>query len=760
MKTCDHITAFTTRCLRLSGRVQGVGFRPFVSRSAQQFGITGSVCNRGGEVEIVAQGHAAQLDGFLHHLLTEPPPMAKPVLSADQFIDAPQHDQFTILASQSDAADTIQMPLDQPLCDSCLRELSDPSDRRYRYPFINCTQCGPRYTIIERFPYDRTNTSMAGFPLCPGCEDEYLDSGERRYHAEPIACPDCGPVLQYQAGDELIAGNDDSLNAAVTALRSGAIVAVKGIGGYHLMCDARNESAVLRLRQRKQRPGKPLAVMFPWRGSSGTGALSREVETTRVEQERLLSPERPIVLCRCHKECTLAPSIAPGLNEVGALLPYSPLHHLLLDQFDGPLVATSGNVSGEPVLSDNDEAQQRLANVADAFLLHNRPILHPVDDSLYRTIAGVTRPLRLGRGNAPLELKLPFPLPHPVLAVGGHLKNTVALAWGDRIVLSPHIGDLDSPRGMTLFEETIAHLQQLYGITAGAVICDAHPDYISSRWAGNCGLPRTSVLHHHAHASALYGEHHGEGDWLLFTWDGSGFGGTKSLWGGESFVGKPGNWQHFSSLVPFPLPGGEKAARQPWRSALALCWEAGHEWSQVGIDTSLLQFAWQHRLNTPPSSAVGRLFDGVAALLGLCHDARYEGEAAMLLEAVAELGHIHGALPLVNNGGLPLLVDWQPLLPLIFDEETLVSQRAGVFHQILADTITAIALQARKRSGIRTVGLSGGVFQNRVLTELAREQLLHHGFEIRLATHIPCNDGGIAFGQVIEYLYRQEQAAT
>lgn len=750
---CDHNNMLSSRRLRLGGCVQGVGFRPHVSRTAHRFGITGSVCNSGGEVEIVAQGDATQLERFLHHLLTEPPPLARPVLLTDEILDLPHYAHFTILASQSDATAAVQLPLDQPVCNDCLRELNDPSDRRYRYPFINCTQCGPRYTLIERTPYDRTNTSMAGFTLCSACAAEYHDMENRRYHAEPIACPECGPSLCFVCGDESITGNETPLSAAVDALHEGAIVAVKGIGGYHLMCDARNESAVARLRQRKQRPAKPLAVMFPWLGTHGVAALSREVEITAIEEARLLSPERPIVLCKKRPDVTLAPSIAPGLNEVGVLLPYSPLHHLLLDQFNGPLVATSGNVSGEPVLSDNDEAQQRMGNIADAFLHHDRPILHPADDSLYRTIAGVTRPLRLGRGSAPQELPLPFALPHPVLAVGGHLKSSVALAWNRRVILSPHIGDLDTLRGMQLFTDTIAHLQQLYNIHAESVICDAHPDYASSRWASRCGLPITPVLHHHAHASALYGEHQGKGDWLVFTWDGSGYGGDKSLWGGESFIGTPGTWQHHSSLLPFHLPGGEKAARQPWRSALALCWEAGHDWPQAGIDITLLQHAWQHGLNTPATSAAGRLFDGAAALLGLCHDARYEGEAAMRLEAGAEAGRTHGALPLMMSNESPLLINWQPLLPLLLDEEIAVAQRAGEFHQILAETIAAVALHAREHHAIHTVGLCGGVFQNRVLCELASDKLHHLGFEVMLSRQIPCNDGGIAFGQIIDYLW-------
>lgn len=746
-----------TRRLRLAGLVQGVGFRPFVSLTAHRFDITGSVCNRGGEVEIVAQGEAAQLERFIHQLLTAPPPLARPLLAADEVIDMPAQHRFTILPSQSDGATAVQLPLDHPVCADCLRELYAPADRRYRYPFINCTQCGSRYTLIERLPYDRANTSMAEFELCSDCRAEYDDAENRRYHAEPIACPACGPALYLMTGEQRVAGHRVALDGAVAALRAGAIVAVKGVGGYHLMCDARNEQAVIELRRRKRRPSKPLAVMFPWRGSDGSAALAGEVELTPAERERLLDAERPIVLCRRRADATLAPAIAPGLNEIGVLLPYSPLHHLLLDQFDAPLIATSGNLSGEPVLSDNDAAQQRLSAVADHFLHHDRPIVHPADDSLYRTIAGATRPLRLGRGSAPRELHLPAPLAKPLLAVGGHLKNCVALAWNQRIVLSPHIGDLDTPRGMELFTQTIDQLQRLYQVAAQAVLCDAHPDYASSRWAQRCGLPATPLLHHHAHASALYGEHHGTGDWLIFTWDGSGYGGERSLWGGEAFLGTPGRWQHFASLLPFHLPGGEKAARQPWRSALALCWEAGCDWPQAGNDTALLHHAWQQRLNAPASSAVGRLFDGAAALLGVCRDAGYEGEAAMRLEALAEAGRPTASLPpLPLLRQTPLHIDWRPLLPLLLDEQRSTAQRAAEFHQILAATVTAVALQARAQRAIGCVGLCGGVFQNRLLSELAAAQLQQQGFEVKLSRQVPGNDGGIAYGQVIEYLSRQE----
>ncbi|HEY0634488.1 MAG TPA: carbamoyltransferase HypF [Gammaproteobacteria bacterium] len=747
----DPGSTFTTRSLRIGGRVQGVGFRPFVSRMAHTLGIHGSVCNKGGEVAIIAQGDEVQLAQFLQQLLSAPPP-AEPWLLADEPCIAPRHERFVILASHSAEDTSVQLPFDEALCAECQRELNDPADRRYHYPFINCSRCGPRYTLIDRLPYDRANTAMGEFALCPACQREYHDLTDRRYHAEPIGCPECGPSLRFVQDTLAIAGNGPTLAAAVTALRSGAIVAVKGIGGYHLLCDARNQAAVVRLRQRKQRPTKPLAVMFPWRGTTGNEAVITEVELTQGEATRLHHSQRPIVLGRRRADSTLALAVAPGLHEIGVLLPYSPLHHLLLDQFDGPLIATSGNLHGEPVLTADDEAAQRLGNIADAFLHHNRAIRRPADDSLYRTLAGETRPLRLGRGSTPLDLQLYQPLPHAVLAVGGHQKNTMALAWQQRAIISPHLGELDTPRAMQLFTARIDELQRLYQVTASAVVCDAHPGYASTRWARDSALPVTPVLHHHAHASALYGEHLGSGDWLVFTWDGNGYGSDGSWWGGETFCGAPGRWQRVASLRPFRLPGGEKAVRQPWRSALALCWEAGVEWPHAGIESTLLRQAWQRGLNAPWCSAVGRLFDGMAALLGVCQQAHYEGEAAILLEAQAAGASSHDALPLLTAGAGPWLIDWQPLLPLMLNGAMSTAERAGAFHHILAKSIVAVAHRARAQHAITTVGLTGGVFQNRLLCQLAYEGLVANGFEVRLATRLPGNDGGLAFGQVVEYL--------
>ncbi|MDJ0957216.1 MAG: carbamoyltransferase HypF, partial [Arenicellales bacterium] len=451
-----------TQKLCVTGQVQGVGFRPFVYRLAKEFGITGWVRNCAGTVEILAQSDTNTLKRFREKLTRSAPPFAVPKLTS--FVVTPElhSDTFDILDSEGQTASDIHLPADQFVCSDCLTEMQEPANRRYRYPFINCTQCGPRYTLIDRLPYDRSNTSMADFAMCTKCRNEYRDVSDRRFHAEPIACPHCGPRLVYVNGKSRIIDTESAISAAIDLLLSGGIVAVRGIGGYHLFCDACNEVAVTKLRQRKHRPHKPLAVMAPQLGDDLLDGV-RIIVTPRPEQAHLLvSPKRPIVLCDKNQPSPLAENIAPRLNEVGVFLPYSPLHHLILDAFGGPLVATSGNISGEPVLTEETEAEQRLSNIADGFLHHNRDIRRPADDAVFRFSAHGMRPLRLGRGYAPLELRLIGALPKPMLAVGGHMKNTVCLAWRDRVVISPHIGDLDSPRSTRIFQQVVEDLQRVY----------------------------------------------------------------------------------------------------------------------------------------------------------------------------------------------------------------------------------------------------------------------------------------------------------
>lgn len=739
-----------TRRWLLGGRVQGVGFRPFVHRLATAQGLAGWVQNRMGEVEIVCQGPRARLDAFAHALLVEAPPLARPRVVSTAPVKTDDLESFEIRVSETHGVRSIHVPPDYYACPDCVRELRDPHDRRYRYPFINCTQCGPRYTLIERLPYDRPNTSMAGFALCPECRREYTDPLDRRFHAEPVACPACGPRLQFYSEDD---GQIDepaaALDAALRGLRHGKILAVKGIGGYHLMCDARDDRAIARLRLLKPRPHKPLAVMFPFVGEDGFDVLRRHARPSETDLAQLADPMRPIVLVPKQPDGALAEGIAPGLAEIGAFLPYSPLHHLLLQDFGAPLVATSGNASGEPVLTDNREVESRLAHVADGFLHHDRPIVRPADDPVYRVIAGMPRPLRLGRGIAPLELELPFALAQPVLATGGHMKNAIALAWDRRVVVSPHIGDLGTPRSLAVFEQVAADLQALYGVRAERVVHDAHPYYVSTRWARQTGLALVSVFHHRAHASALAGEEPDIEHWLIFTWDGVGYGEDGTLWGGEALLGAPGGWRRVASFRPFHLPGGEKAGREPWRSAAALCWETGTAWKGLPEHADLLHVAWRKRLNAPATSAVGRLFDAAAALTGLNQRSSFEGQGPMLLEAAAT-GADALPLPLTHDANGLWRTDWAPLVPMLLDAACPVAERAGRFHATLARALLDQARRAREEHGDFTVGLTGGVFQNRRLAELALDALRAHGFDTRLPARTPCNDGGLCYGQVIE----------
>ncbi|HUL13354.1 MAG TPA: carbamoyltransferase HypF [Methylococcaceae bacterium] len=739
------------RLLSVKGRVQGVGFRPFVSRLAHGFGLTGWVRNVAGQVEIFVQGTAECLAAFERALVERAPPLARPQPPIGRPADCVSLDAFSIDASESGDVRHAHIPPDHFICDDCLAEMRDPSQRRYRYPFINCTQCGPRYTLIERLPYDRPHTAMAGFPLCEPCRREYEDPLDRRFHAQPLACPVCGPSLRFRrAGQADVSDTEQAIAACIEALRQGLIVAVKGVGGYHLLCDATSEAAVLRLRERKRRPHKPLAVMLPWLGADGLDAAREHFQAGEAELALLQDPLRPIVLASGRASGPLAESIAPGMREVGLMLPYSPLHHLLLEGFGGAVVATSANLSGEPVLTEADEVEARLGPVADAFLHHDRPILRPADDAVFRFIAGKARPLRLGRGCAPLEIDLPFRLARPLLAVGGQMKDTVALAWDERAVISPHIGDLGSRRSQEVFEQVIADLTSLYGVEPQQVVCDAHPDYSSTRWAKNGGLPIVKVFHHHAHASSLAGEFGRPGAMLVFTWDGSGYGEDGGLWGGEGLLGEPGRWRRVSSIRSFRLPGGDKAGREPWRSALALCWEAGVNWPACAKETRFLEQAWRKRINCPDSSSAGRLFDAAAALVGIASEVSFEAQAPMWLEASSRPGETAVELPLSRDASGIWRTDWAPLLPMLLNENLSVSERGGRFHASLALALSEQAENVRREFGVTRVGLSGGVFQNRLLTERAVELLSARGFSVFLNERIPANDAGLSFGQLIE----------
>ncbi len=739
------------RQIIISGRVQGVGFRPFVYRLAAAHNLAGWVRNRDGLVEIWAEGSARSIAAFTDALRKQAPPLARPDVPRVSPVSPAGLTEFSIKRSAVGLGRDVHIPPDYFVCDDCLAEMQDVGERRYRYPFINCTQCGPRYTLIDRLPYDRPNTAMAGFVLCRDCRNEYDDPMDRRYHAQPLACPRCGPGLTFnQPGQHDICDNERALKACLDALRHGSIVAVKGVGGYHLLCDAADSAAVDRLRQRKLRPDKPLAVLVPWCGDDGLEWVRRLADLSEPERRLISSPQRPIVLLRKLERSALCEAVAPALNEVGLMLPYSPLHHLLADGYGKPLVATSANLSGEPVLTDNDEVASRLSEVADAFLHHDRPIRRPADDSVYRSIAGKTRPLRLGRGIAPLERQLPFRLGQPLLALGADLKNTVALAFDDRVAISPHIGNLGSVRSERVFEQVIADFTRLYGVAPRAIVCDAHPAYYSTLWAKRREAQIVAVFHHHAHASALAGEHELTGDMLVFTWDGTGYGPDGTIWGGEALLGSPGHWRRVASLRPFRLPGGDKASREPWRCALSVCWEQGLTWTDCPQDSALLRQVWEQGINSPVTSSAGRLFDAAAALVGVAQFSSYEGHAAMRLEGIAHAGAKPVALPLSAMSNGLLISDWAPLLPVLSNRQIDRGERASLFHASLGQAIVDQALALRDIYGVGRIGLTGGVFQNRLLTEQVLSGLKRQNFKVYLHEELPSGDGGICFGQIVE----------
>jgi len=754
----------------MSGKVQGVGFRPFVYRLAHQLDLRGWVRNNLGQVEILAQGDGNDLDQFHTGLIEQSPAISEPLIVSCNAYEVEYFSDFQILPSSENVNNPdIHVPSDYFTCPDCLAELQDPNDRRYQYPFINCTQCGPRYTLIENLPYDRPNTSMAGFPLCDDCLAEYEDPLDRRFHAEPLACPVCGPQLQYinkskdkgSNPEQTIENTTQALEACIKALKSGQIVAVKGVGGYHLMCDATNDIAIQQLRKRKGRPHKPLAVMFPTKGNDDLEVVRESVEPSADEAGLMRSPSRPIVLVSKHDnaQSKLSELIAPGLGEIGVMLAYSPLHHLLLNAMDVPLVATSANISGEPVLTDKESVEKRLNHITNYFLHHNRPIVRPADDSVYREIAAKLRPIRLGRGHVPVEIELPFQINEPMLACGSHMKNTIALAWNNRLVVSPHIGDLDSPRSMQVFEQTIDDLQRLYQVQATSLACDAHPDYGSTRWAirwaKKNGFPLTKIQHHQAHASALVLEHWSDNHnklepWLVFSWDGTGFGDDQSIWGGEAFYGHPGNWKRVASMRPFHLPGGIKAARELWRSATALCWEEGYACPDIPTDTKLLERAWRQGINSPKTTAVGRLFDAASVLTGQIMEASYEGQGPMLLEHASDALYSTEPLPIARNGVGNWQADWADLLPELRNQTINQQKRATMFHSRIAHTLLKQVELIREIHPFTHIGLSGGVFQNKKLSDYVIRQLQQQNYTACIAEKLPINDAGISAGQIVE----------
>ena len=694
------------RRLRVTGVVQGVGFRPFVYGLAERYELAGFVLNDGSGVVVEAEGAADALDAFGAAIALEAPALARVDSVAAETVPLLGDTVFRIETSAPTGKSAL-IPADVATCDDCLRELFDPTDRRYRYPFLNCTQCGPRFTIVRGVPYDRALTTMAGFEMCAACRSEYEDPRDRRFHAEPICCPACGPQLSLP------------IDETVALLRAGSILAVKGLGGYHLACDATNEEAVARLRSRKHREDKPFAVMV------------RHADMEPEERVLLESRERPIVLVRKHDDVPVAPSVAPGTEWLGVMLPYTPLHHLLLHDADIPLVMTSGNVSDEPIAFDDDEARDRLGAIADAFLAHDRPIHRRCEDSVVRTLF----PIRRSRGYAPAAIALPVPAGSPIVAAGAELKSTFCVARGGDAFLSPHLGDLDSEAAYRAFLTDLELYLAMLDVRPAVVAHDLHPEYLSTKWALEQDAELVGVQHHHAHAAACLAEHGETGPALALVFDGTGYGTDGTLWGGELLRCDLAGFERVAWLEPVPLPGGEAAVREPWRVAAAHLERAGvavpwERWADVRASLAV---------NAPLASGMGRLFDAVAAVLGVRDEVTYEGQAAIELEQLA--GAVAAEPWPWRFGATTALV--AECYARVLDG-TPREQIAAAFHETVA---AGAAAACAETEGPRTVVLSGGTFQNLRLLSSTRARLERKGFRVLTHRLVPPNDGGVSYGQ-------------
>ena len=790
----------------IRGAVQGVGFRPFVYRLAVELGLHGRVRNSPQGVFIDAEGPKETLDVFLLRVHADKPPIS--FIQSLEFsqLDPAGFTSFEIEESvQAGSATALVLP-DIATCPECASEIADPHDRRYRYPFTNCTHCGPRFSIIESIPYDRANTSMKEFIMCDECRREYEDPLNRRFHAQPNACPRCGPYLELWSHDGSVQATEHAaLLYAVGALRQGDIVAVKGLGGFHLMADARNDVSVARLRQRKHREEKPFAVMAP-----DLASVKRLCTVAPLEERLLTSPESPIVLLERLVDSSstslgsegiiagdqaIAPSVAPLNPYLGVMLPYTPLHHILMEECGFPLVATSGNISDEPICTDEHEALRRLGGIADVFLVHNRPIVRHVDDSVVRVMLGRELVLRRARGYAPLPITL-SPAGNTadtagVLAVGAHLKNTVAVSKGDDVFLSQHIGDLETEQSLRAFRETIASFRSLYALEPQKVVSDLHPEYLSTKYASSLGMRNVRVQHHVAHVASCIAENDLQGEVLGVAWDGTGYGTDGTIWGGEFLFSEGGPFRRVAALRSFRLPGGERAIKEPRRTALGMLFElyGGELFRRTDLaplnafapaDLPLLQRMLMQNINAPVTSSAGRLFDGIASLIGLRHRNSYEGQAAFELELAGTSVRTEDAYefrivphrpghPGSGSGAHPdaessdegtdrtcaavddesmMILDWEPLLGEIIADVT-NGVPAGIvsakFHNSLAAMIVAIAQRCKRQK----VVLSGGCFQNKYLTERTVGQLRTAGFLPYWHQRVPPNDGGIALGQIV-----------
>ena len=767
-----HEALARREALLVRGVVQGVGFRPFVYRLALEEGLAGFVGNGTDGVTIEIEGPSVSVESFIARLRSEAPPLAR-IDSVAVREEAPTGSAgFRIVASEVLGRVSTGIPADAATCPDCLRELLSPVDRRYRYPFLNCTNCGPRFTITRRIPYDRPQTSMAHFKMCAACQAEYDDPANRRFHAQPNACWDCGPQLSLVAADGAEIPATDIVDATIARLAAGQILAIKGIGGFHLAVDATNEAAVVRLRERKHRYGKPLAVMVRDLDAARTICALSE-----AEEKLLTTPARPIVLVRRCGPGTIAPSVAPGIPWLGLFLPYAPLHHLLFaDSRLQALVMTSANLSEEPIAIDNDEARARLGAIADAFLMHDRDILQRCDDSVAAIVDGAPQLIRRARGFVPLSVPLPFEAP-PLLAVGGHLKNVFALAHGRFVYQSQHLGDLENLTGLNFFCESLDHLMRTFEIEPETVVHDLHPGYLSTEWAkewaGERGLRLIAVQHHHAHVAGCMAEHGIDSEFIGLSLDGTGYGTDGRIWGGEVLISTLRRFERFAHLDYVPMPGGEAAIREPWRMALGHLHHSGFDVESpemlnlIGAkapEVRVLRRMIERQVNAPFTSSCGRLFDAAAAVILQRTHVDYEAQAAIELEGLAvdepyldkrseiddasayELEFFGGNWPAREPIKISATPMWHALIGNLFASVPR-PRIAARFHAAVASAFIRAAIEARTATGIHQVALSGGCMHNRRVARLLRTGLEANGFQVFQHRNVSPGDGGLSYGQ-------------
>ncbi len=736
----------------VNGIVQGVGFRPFVYNSALRLGLSGNVANTSDGVLIEIEGPTAQLNRFLQLLTEEAPPLAVITKIESKTIIPTGATGFAILHSESESKTTTLISPDVAVCADCLAELFDPDDRRYKYPFINCTNCGPRYTIIEDIPYDRPFTSMRHFTMCPACQSEYDDPANRRFHAQPNACPACGPRVTLFDKTQTIIDTDDPIKATSDLLKKGYIVAIKGLGGFHLAADATNAKAVATLRERKGREEKPFAVMAP-----DIQKIEEFCEATPEEIQTLQSPQAPIVLMKKRENGKLADSIAPGNDRLGVMLPYTPLHHILLRYGFEALVMTSANYSEEPICIENEEAFRRLNRIADYFLTHDRDIYLRSDDSVIIYLGGKLRQIRRSRGYVPQPIFVRSEGP-PILAVGGELKNTVCLLKGNQAIMSQHIGDLENLEAFNFFRQTIQHLQRIFDTQPELIAHDLHPEYLSTKWATDQNeTPGMAVQHHHAHLAACLAENHRSGPAIGLIMDGTGYGADGTIWGGEVLIGDYSGFHRFGHFEPAPLPGGNAAIKAPWRTAVSYLYRTfGKQLPDLPFlhehNPSLIIEMIEKGVNSPLTSSCGRLFDAIAVIAGGRQTIHYEAQSAIeFMQQCQNLSMRPFDYILDRKQG-----HWEILIaPIVrsvvraYRNGESIRKLSGRFHKTLIEIFTEISLLARRETGISEVALSGGVFQNQVLFENLVPKLERQGFRVLVHSRTPTNDGGIALGQAM-----------